>query len=112
MSLRKEGPLWRRYDPRTCNQCGDKLSQTPQLDGRKATRFPSGPGDPSTAGCSVESEFYRDSRVARADTGDEEICALVQDRGRLRRDEDVVCVWGSEMAERVLVVEELFSLDV
>jgi len=44
-------------------------------------------------------------------TGDEEICALVQDRRGLDRDECIVCVLGSEMAQRVFVVEGLFLFD-
>ena len=64
----------------------------------KVTRLTGGPGDSTTAMCSVEREFYRDSGVARAETGDEEICALVEDGRELDGDEDAVCVWGSEMA--------------
>ena len=49
--------------------------------------------------------------MARIRVGDEEICALVEDRGGLNGDERSVCVWRSEMAQRVVVVEELFSLE-
>jgi hypothetical protein len=42
--------------------------------------------------CSVEREFYVNSGVARVETGDEEICSLVEDRGGLDGDEDTVWV--------------------
>lgn len=81
---------------------------------KTATRLSSGPSDASAARFSVESELYRNSWMTRVvgTGGDKEIRALAENRGWLRWDEHVVCVWRPEMSQRVLVVEEIFSLEI
>lgn len=49
--------------------------------------------------------------MAWIDGGYEKVCASVEDRGELCWNEYAVGFWGSEMSERVLVVEKLFSLE-